>query len=122
MANVLNRLPKAVQPRAKRDLQQIWMAPTREAARKAFDQFLTTYRAKYPQESLGTTDLGHRPSQCCQVEVPVRPVAGLPYVFVIAAIHTEIMSQILRMRKLFAALDAEKDGAIRRTADYRTPE
>lgn len=48
-ANVLNRLPKAVQPKAKRDLQQIWMAPTRADAGKAFDQFVTTYRAKYPK-------------------------------------------------------------------------
>ena len=32
------------------------------------------------------------------------------------------MSGILRMRKLFTARGADKDGAIRRTAGYRTPE
>ncbi|MFC1595382.1 transposase [Gemmatimonadota bacterium] len=48
-ANVLNRLPKAVQPRANSDLQQIWMAETREAAEKAFDGFAVKYEAKYPK-------------------------------------------------------------------------
>ncbi len=47
--NVLDKLPKAVQPRAKEDLHQIWMAETRTAANKAFDVFLEKYGAKYPQ-------------------------------------------------------------------------
>jgi len=47
-ANVLNKLPKAVQPKAKADLHQIWMAETRAAAHKAFDAFLKKYQAKYP--------------------------------------------------------------------------
>jgi putative transposase len=47
--NVLDKLPKAVQPRAKDDLHQIWMAETRAAASKAFDLFLEKYGAKYPQ-------------------------------------------------------------------------
>jgi putative transposase len=41
-ANVLNKLPKHLQPRAKSDLQQIWMAHTRENARLAFDLFVQT--------------------------------------------------------------------------------
>ena len=48
-ANVLNYLPKIVQPKAKAALQDIWMAETREAAHKAFEQFVTTYSAKYPK-------------------------------------------------------------------------
>jgi transposase-like protein len=48
-ANVLNRLPKSVQPKAKADLHAIWMAPTRAEAEKAFDQFIATYSAKYPK-------------------------------------------------------------------------
>lgn len=47
-ANVLNKLPKSVQPRAKDDLHQIWMAETRADAGQAFDAFLEKYRAKYP--------------------------------------------------------------------------
>ena len=48
-ANVLNKLPKAVQPQAKGRLQEIWMAPTRPDAVKAFDFFLEAYSAKYPK-------------------------------------------------------------------------
>ena len=48
-ANILNKMPKKVQQRAKNDLHQIWMAETREAAHKAFDLFLTKYEAKYPK-------------------------------------------------------------------------
>lgn len=46
--NVLNNMPKSVQPRAKVDLQEIWMAATRAEAVKAFDAFLEKYQAKYP--------------------------------------------------------------------------
>jgi putative transposase len=46
-ANVLNKLPKSVQPRAKDDLHEIWMAETRAQAEKAFDAFLAKYQAKY---------------------------------------------------------------------------
>jgi transposase-like protein len=46
-ANVLNKMPKSVQPRAKADLHEIWMAETRESANKAFDAFLEKYQAKY---------------------------------------------------------------------------
>ena len=38
-ANVLNKLPKSVQPRAKQHLQDIWMAETKRDAEKAFDFF-----------------------------------------------------------------------------------
>jgi putative transposase len=46
-ANVLNKMPKSVQPRAKADLHEIWMAETREQANQAFDTFLAKYEAKY---------------------------------------------------------------------------
>jgi putative transposase len=47
-ANVLNNMPKSVQPRAKTDIHEIWMAESRAAATKAFNAFLDKYRAKYP--------------------------------------------------------------------------
>jgi len=47
-ANVLNKMAKVVQSGAKSRLHQIWMAPTREDAHKAFDHFVATYQAKYP--------------------------------------------------------------------------
>lgn len=46
--NVLNNMPKSVQPKAKADLHEIWMAETREQAHRAFDAFLKKYQAKYP--------------------------------------------------------------------------
>jgi transposase-like protein len=47
-ANVLNKMPKSVQPRAKTDIHEIWMADTRADAIQAFDAFLEKYQAKYP--------------------------------------------------------------------------
>lgn len=48
-ANVLNKLPKSVQPKAKADLHEIWQAETQEDAGKAFNHFLEKYEAKYQQ-------------------------------------------------------------------------
>ena len=47
-ANVLNKLPKGVQPKAKAMLHDIWMAETKAAAEQAFDLFLATFAAKFP--------------------------------------------------------------------------
>lgn len=54
-ANVLNKLPKSMQPKVKAELREIWMAESREAANKAFDRTLKRFEAKYPQamECLG---------------------------------------------------------------------
>ncbi len=46
-ANVLNMFPKSVQPKAKADLHNIWMAETRKDAERAFDHFADKYNAKY---------------------------------------------------------------------------
>ena len=46
-ANVLNKLPKSQQSKAKRALQDIWMAETRKDAALAFDAFVETYGVKY---------------------------------------------------------------------------
>ena len=47
--NVLNALPKSVQPKAKQALHEIWQAETKADANRAFGAFLTTYEAKYPK-------------------------------------------------------------------------
>ena len=47
--NVLNALPKSVQPKAKQALHEIWQAETKAEANRAFEVFLTTYDAKYPK-------------------------------------------------------------------------
>ena len=46
-ANVLNKLPKSVQGKAKGHLQEIWMAETKADAEDAFDFFIQAYGAKY---------------------------------------------------------------------------
>lgn len=46
-ANVLNKVPKSVQPQVKRMLNEIWQAPTKEAAETAFDLFEKTFDTKY---------------------------------------------------------------------------
>lgn len=48
-ANVLNKLPKSQQPKAKAALQEIWMAASREQAHRAFDRFIVHHEAKYPK-------------------------------------------------------------------------
>jgi transposase-like protein len=48
-ANVLDKLPKGSQPKAKRMLHEIHMAESRERAGQAFDLFVKTYEAKYPK-------------------------------------------------------------------------
>jgi len=45
--NVLNKLPKSLQTKAKRALQDIWMAETKKDALIAFDAFVETYGVKY---------------------------------------------------------------------------
>ncbi len=47
-ANVLNKLPKSVQPKVKEALHDIWMAETRDDAYKAFDSTVKRFGDKYP--------------------------------------------------------------------------
>ena len=46
-SNVLNKLPRSVQPAAKADLREIWMAPDRATAEAAIATFAEKYAAKY---------------------------------------------------------------------------
>jgi transposase-like protein len=46
-ANVLDKLPKSVQPAAKADLREIWAAPDRATAETAMATFDEKYGAKY---------------------------------------------------------------------------
>jgi putative transposase len=48
-ANVLDKLPKGSQPKAKGMLHEISMAEGRAKAEKAFDLFVAAYEAKYPK-------------------------------------------------------------------------
>ena len=48
-ANVLNKLPKSLQPKVKASLHDIWMAETKENANKAFDLCVKQYETTYPK-------------------------------------------------------------------------
>lgn len=47
--NVMNKLPKSLYSKAKTDIQNIWMAETKEEADKFFDLFMEKYQTKYPK-------------------------------------------------------------------------
>ncbi len=48
-ANVLAKLPKSMQAKAKARLHDIWQAETRESAEHAFDSFVEDFGVKYPK-------------------------------------------------------------------------
>ena len=44
-----DKMPKSVQPDAKKLIHEMYLSPTRKAAKAAFDSFQTVYGAKYPK-------------------------------------------------------------------------
>src|SRR5467141_1404703 len=48
-ANILDKMPKSVQGRAKELIHEMYLSPTRKAALEAYDQFIASYQAKYPK-------------------------------------------------------------------------
>jgi putative transposase len=48
-ANILDKMPKSVQGRAKELIHEMYQSPTRKAAFAAYDQFIASYQAKYPK-------------------------------------------------------------------------
>ena len=48
-ANVLDKLPKSLQPAAKEQLHEMYLAPTRAQALLEYDRFLKLYGVKYPK-------------------------------------------------------------------------
>ncbi|SFL09434.1 Transposase (or an inactivated derivative) [Nitrosomonas aestuarii] len=48
-ANVMEKLPKAMQPKVKEALHNIWQAETREEAYEAFDHCVERFSPKYPK-------------------------------------------------------------------------
>ena len=60
IANVLDKLPKSLQPRAKQALHEIMYAETRAAAAQGIVDFGETYGAKYPKAVASLTVDQHR--------------------------------------------------------------
>jgi len=48
-ANILDKMPKKLQPSAKELIHEMYLSETKEAALEAFDEFLRLYGAKYPK-------------------------------------------------------------------------
>jgi transposase-like protein len=48
-ANILDKMPKGVQSRAKTMIHDMYMAETKEQALKAYEEFLALYDAKFPK-------------------------------------------------------------------------
>lgn len=48
-ANLLDKMPKSVQPAAKRQIHEMYLSPTREKADAAYVQFLKDFQTKYPK-------------------------------------------------------------------------
>lgn len=48
-ANVLNKVPKAIQPKVKSSLHEIWMSESRENAEKALQLCVKNFEIKYPK-------------------------------------------------------------------------
>ena len=47
-ANILDKMPKSVQPHAKSMIHEMYLSPTKETALKAYEEFLKLYTPKYP--------------------------------------------------------------------------
>jgi putative transposase len=47
--NVLDKLPKSIQPDAKKKIHEMYLAPTKKAALKAMEEFIKKYQSKYPK-------------------------------------------------------------------------
>jgi len=47
--NVLDKLPRSVQPYAKKMIHEMYLSPTKEKALTAYRRFLSEYEAKYPK-------------------------------------------------------------------------
>ena len=48
-ANVLDKLPKSMQGKAKQAVHDIYLAGSRQAAEQAFDRFVALYQTKFPK-------------------------------------------------------------------------
>ena len=48
-ANILDKMPKSIQPKAKSAIHEMYMAPTKETALKAYDHFVKVFSDKYPK-------------------------------------------------------------------------
>ena len=63
--NVLDKLPKSMQPSAHKDLREIWLSPSRGAAEAAMTIFAEKYAPKWIGPISGGSPPGPTPT-CCE--------------------------------------------------------
>ena len=73
--NVLDKLPKAVQPAAKADLREVWTAPDRTTAEAAIASFAEKYGAKYEKAVICLVK--DRDTLLTFYDFPAEPLGGL---------------------------------------------
>jgi len=71
-ANVLDKMPKKVQPSAKSLIHEMYMAESKKDALEAFDEFMALYEAKYPRPA----SVSRRIRTCCLPFTTSRPSTG----------------------------------------------
>ena len=68
-ANILDKMPKSVQGKAKQLIHEMYLAPTRKAALAAYDQFISSYQIKFPKACECCTKI----KKCCLPFTIFRP-------------------------------------------------
>ena len=48
-SNILDKMPKSIQPKAKLMIHEMYMAATKESALKAYEHFIESFEPKYPK-------------------------------------------------------------------------
>ena len=74
-ANILNKLPKSLHTKAKRALQEIWLAETKNDAVTALETFVETYQVKYKKAA----DCFPRTAMRCSRSTTSQPSTGSTY-------------------------------------------
>jgi transposase-like protein len=96
-ANVLNKLPKSQHSKAKRALQEIWMAETKKDALAAFDVFVETWGVKYDK----AVECLIKDRMRCRPSTTSRPSIG--------SIYARAVSLKARLRRFVTAPYARRD-------------
>ena len=123
LENVLDKLPKRLQPKAKRALHDILAAETREQAEEHLDTFVAEYEAKYPKAAacLATDREARQLAAQCPPPLDVQRLVNRlvrdPHRFIVGILDPEPMGDLLRaprcrpMSVLAAAMTSTTPGA-----------
>jgi transposase-like protein len=94
--NVLDKLPKSVQPAAKSDLREVWNAPDRATAEAAIATFAEKYGAKYEKAVTCLTSMLEQGRAMPIVDAIVRLGSTLHLDIVAEGVETDEQLRMLR--------------------------